>query len=345
MAAWLILSIVLLVIRWVVIAIQARESKKLSTVRMEYGNLEARRMKYLGKFRIPASLTTSFALTIFQTLFVILASLNVINSRNGGSFFMLGLLSGITSFGQILHLRRLIELGRKIIPLSEKRFKNTSDDSSMERLTSLNPTLRILIACALVSVILSISFFMVCLSRERQLWAFEVGMLLTSGYVFFVTVAALYQFSRCLKAIAKLTYQSGGSSDETAVVARPPGDPATPANKSHLNTKNDGVKRAVQAMRFRQFVTVGVSSGMAAMTVLIAVYIIPLYFWLYLFLYGYLDAFLSASLLLAPKFFAKKSSKPGVTSKKGTGKVEVTVTEAPSSRQIASAQPVTQHEL
>jgi hypothetical protein len=246
-AGWLTLGLILLILRAINVVTRLRARKKANK----------------SKRAMSPSIAAECIIVLAQAAYFILTSANVANTVNSVSGVLHGIFAVPLVASHLIFVRGMIKLGYKVIPLSKKLQVNL-DQSALASLKAADTVLRTL---AVISIFCPISILVAFITGAAafpsQFWPFEVAFFIIFGYQVSTTLMAVWQIERCKVALQRLLA-------ENLVL-------------SGAIEKN--VARAATTMLHQQVVIVSVLLPNIALNALIALGVIPLYWWLLCLLY------------------------------------------------------------
>lgn len=320
--AWLGLAIPLLLLRWLVLIPQVIDQKRRYAKKRQTSsspsspkNSTIAGFSAICSVRIPIFLLSQIFNAFFSTLLVILASVNVVSSRNGGTFALFGAFLFCVGIGHMIMARTVIKLGRKIIPLSSKRLRSGSDNDRLNKLDRLDVVLRILGFLGILATVFGVILFLISPALNKEVerrHIVRVGFFSIALYQLVIGGAIVYQFQRCLSAISKLAYAASSSDDNNdsadANVVKSSG------NQSKSKPTNQKIHRAIFAMSLQMYLTAFTVLFMTVLSVLFATFVIVLEYWIYCIVFLFVDVVFQAGLLFAPTISKALSSRSTGTS-------------------------------
>lgn len=230
---------------------------------------------------------------ILQILFVILATLNIVNTRNGASPFLVGVFFVPTGIEHALQATKIVRLGRKIVPLSQSKFPQLKRQD-LERADFALRIWAFLTASALFIMFL---FFFLGLvipgGSGGNPWTLHGGLGFTGVYQLFITCSVAWQFHRCISAVLILR-QDIIEAEKQQVLAVTAIDGTGDKHKSALNM-------ALGALRMQQNIVLFVGIFSLTLSLLFATEVIPLTWYVALIAFFIADVALQSALLLSSR--------------------------------------------
>lgn len=262
--------------------------------------------------RIPFFLISQIASTFFSTVFVVLTSTLTINARNGSSFVVFGFFTASVAMGHLIMARTIIKLGRKIIPLSEKRLQtvnNNNGGDALKDLAKIDIPLRVFGVLGAMASIIAVILFIIspAFDGRTRSQLFRASFFAIAAYQLLLGASIVYQFKRCLSAITKLTFgNSSGTTGDGAVSPEKAKSDSTPtpsspsARKTENSRSASALSHAILTMRVQMGIISLTASIMMVLSLLFATLVLPLQYWIYSIVFIFVDVFFQSSLLFAP---------------------------------------------
>lgn len=178
-----------------------------------------------GRRAMPWIVILSYISSLVVLLYLVLPFFGV-NAANGGTAILLELEYLTFDIKGLLMLRKLVKLGRRIIPVSHKvhlddgsSFHTSESDSrelNASRLSSVDRVLKILFVLGWITMTAQVWFLTVMIYAKRELtpvW-FTVAFAIQDFHLAVVVVSITYQLQRCIAAIQR-TYTGTSAAPNT----------------------------------------------------------------------------------------------------------------------------------
>jgi len=159
----------------------------------------------IWQHRIPVIPLTLTLVLLLWVMLVLLMRYNVTNAGNGGTFFMCILMFFGYVASSIIYQRRIIRLGKRIIPLSRLRLDalgtSGSEKSRFDLLATFDWALITLIVIQLLSGLVFLAFGVVGLVFPGTPLYVKLGCGISTVYTVCSTVALVYQLDRVYRCV------------------------------------------------------------------------------------------------------------------------------------------------
>jgi hypothetical protein len=193
--------------------------------------------KYGDRKRLPIQPMISLYETLAQILFFILTSTNTVNVNNGTSFIALAWWGLGVALIEYLMFRRVISLGRKIIPLGKSQIER----SEFNELSEFNIPLRIITTLFWICVVILFTVWnftpLFVINHISLTIPARIGWICTIASQLFIYAGIVIQLQRCIKVVEDVIKAFGNN------------------NNTISPTQHMAEKHAIQRMRSSIFIT------------------------------------------------------------------------------------------
>jgi len=199
---------VVLVIRFVTAVLSwhdwfEKKRRYAGSVKKGGGNMRERRR---WEHRFPIVPSTAILLLICWILVFVLVRFNLSNGKNGLTMFFWTLAFNFFAVYSLLFQKKIVRLGKRVIPLSQTKLEALGASSNVDELQSFDLILRIIFLVELICVaVQTICGFVLTFALPNQFICLQVAFACEGIYMGSLTTALMYQMCRVISCVQQST--------------------------------------------------------------------------------------------------------------------------------------------